>query len=96
MQANGHTIDLSTLTLTGETQSDMVNHPPHYNQSGIECIEAIYHALGNEGFKAYCHGNAQKYLWRHAYKGNAVEDLKKAKWYINQIIEAIEECPDEV
>lgn len=66
---------------------DMVNNPPHYNQSGIECIEAIFAALGPEGFQAYCQGNALKYLWRHKYKGNAVEDLKKAQWYINKIIE---------
>ena len=70
--------------------SDMVNSPPHYNQSGIECIEAIYAALGPDGFKAYCHGNALKYLWRHQYKGNPIEDLHKAQWYINKIIEAYE------
>jgi len=70
--------------------SDMVNSPPHYNQSGIECIEAIYAALGSDGFKAYCQGNALKYLWRHQYKSNPIEDLKKAQWYINKIIEAEE------
>lgn len=70
---------------------DMVNNPPHYNQSGIECIEAIFAALGPEGFQAYCQGNALKYLWRHKYKGNAVEDLKKAQWYINKIIEVYED-----
>lgn len=70
--------------------SDMVNSPPHYNQSGIECIEAIYAALGPDGFKAYCQGNALKYLWRHQYKGKPIEDLHKAQWYINKIIEAEE------
>lgn len=70
--------------------SDMVNSPPHYNQSGIECIEAIYAALGPDGFKAYCQGNALKYLWRHQYKGKPVEDLHKAQWYINKIVEAYE------
>jgi len=69
---------------------DMVNSPPHYNNSGIECIEAIYHALGEDGFIAYCQGNAMKYLWRYQYKGKPVEDLKKAKWYINQIIEVLQ------
>jgi hypothetical protein len=70
--------------------SDMVNSPPHYNQSGIECIEAIHAALGPDGFKAYCQGNALKYLWRHQYKGKPIEDLHKAQWYINKIIEAEE------
>lgn len=69
---------------------DMVNSPSHYNQAGIECIEAIYAALGPEGFKAYCQGNAMKYVWRHQYKGKPVEDLRKAQWYINKILEAYE------
>lgn len=68
---------------------DMVNHPPHYNKSGIECIDAIKAALG-EGFKAYCHGNIQKYLWRHPYK-NGLEDLKKARWYLDKLIEEYEQ-----
>jgi hypothetical protein len=74
-----------------DATADMVNNPPHYNQSGIECIEAIYHALGDEGFKCYCQGNAMKYLWRYKYKGKPAEDLKKAKWYINQILEALQD-----
>jgi hypothetical protein len=70
--------------------ADMVNSPAHYNQSGIECIEAIYEALGPDGFKSYCQGNALKYLWRHQYKGKPIEDLQKAQWYINKIVEAYE------
>jgi hypothetical protein len=46
--------------------------------------------LGHAGFKSYCQGNALKYLWRHQYKSNPIEDLKKAQWYINKIIEAEE------
>ena len=69
---------------------DMVNSPAHYNQAGIECIEAIHAALGPDGFKSYCQGNAMKYLWRQQYKGKPVEDLRKAQWYINKIIEAYE------
>lgn len=69
--------------------ADFVNHPPHYNNSGIECIEAIYHALGEEGFIKYCQGNAMKYLWRFQYKGKPEEDLRKAKWYISKIVEII-------
>ena len=68
---------------------DMVNNPPHYNQGEIECIEAIRAALGAEGFKAYCRGNAIKYLWRseHKHKNNASQDWEKANWYINKVIE---------
>jgi len=64
--------------------ADMVNNPRHYNQSGIECIDALRAALGPEGFRKYCHGNVLKYVWRHEYKGG-VEDLDKAVWYINRL-----------
>lgn len=61
--------------------SDMVNHPPHYTShpSGIECIQITEHM-------SFCVGNAIKYLWRADEKGNAVEDLEKARWYIEREI----------
>jgi|TARA_R100001460_G_scaffold64826_3_gene105139 hypothetical protein len=68
---------------------DMVNSPPHYNKSGIECIEAIK-AMTGEGFQFYLQGNIMKYLWRYRYK-NGVEDLKKAKWYLSELIDNVEE-----
>ena len=64
----------------------MVNHPPHYNQNGVECIDAISAATG-DNFKYYLQGNIMKYLWRFDYKGKAVEDLSKAKWYLDKLIE---------
>jgi hypothetical protein len=70
-------------------QSDMVNHPPHYNQQGIECIDAIHAACG-DGFEYYLQGNIMKYLWRYRYK-NGTEDLKKAKWYLEKLIEVANE-----
>jgi hypothetical protein len=69
-------------------QSDMVNNPPHYNQSGIECIDAIAAATG-EGYEYYLQGNILKYLWRYRYK-NGVEDLKKARFYLERLIEETE------
>ncbi len=56
---------------------DPVNHPPHYNghPSGIECIEIVRHM----GFNL---GNATKYIWRADLKNDALEDLRKAAWYI--------------
>jgi hypothetical protein len=62
--------------------SDPVDHPPHYNAnpSGVECIDVAEHMSFNVG-------NALKYLWRADHKGDAVEDLKKAAWYINREIE---------
>ena len=67
---------------------DMVNHPPHYNKSGIECIDAIK-AMTDDGFQFYLQGNIMKYLWRYRYK-NGVEDLKKAEWYLSKLIEAVD------
>jgi len=65
-------------------EEDLVNKPPHYNNSKIECIEAIEAATG-EGYEYYLQGNILKYLWRYRYK-NGVEDLKKAQWYLNDLI----------
>lgn len=70
-------------------EDDNVNHPSHYNESGIECIEAIRATLGDE-FPAYCKGNVMKYLWRYQYK-NGIEDLKKAQVYLNWMVEYIED-----
>jgi|TARA_Y100000296_G_C5105578_1_gene222373 hypothetical protein len=69
--------------------SDMVNNPPHYNKHGIECIKAIEAALTEEEFKGYIKGNVLKYTWRENYK-NKLEDLKKAAWYLNRLIESLE------
>ncbi len=72
-----------------DTKTDMVNSPSHYNQSGIECIAAIQAALG-PNFKYYLQGNIMKYLWRYRYK-NGTEDLKKAQWYLEKLIEVTDE-----
>ena len=64
---------------------DMVNAPPHYNQAGIECIDAIQAALTPEEFRGYCKGNNLKYTWREQYK-NKTEDLRKAAWYLDKLL----------
>ena len=66
--------------------SNAVQHPNHYTQGGIECIEAIKAALGKDGFTDYCRGNVYKYLWRFRDK-NGIEDLRKAKVYLDWMIE---------
>ena len=67
---------------------DMVNNPPHYNQTGIECIQAIS-AATDTGFKYYLQGNVMKYLWRFDYKDKPLEDLQKAKWYLDRLIDEV-------
>ena len=65
-----------------EECSASVDHPSHYNQGSMEVIDVI------EGLDLGFHaGNIVKYVARHAYKGNAVEDLRKARWYLDRLIQ---------
>lgn len=66
---------------------DNVNHPEHYTQGTIECIDAMTAAFGTEIVSEYCLINAFKYLWRHNLKENPIQDIKKARWYINKSLE---------
>ena len=68
---------------------DSVNHPKHYTQhpSGVECITVTRHFNFNIG-------NAIKYLWRAGLKGSALEDLQKARWYVDDEIKRL--TPEEV
>jgi hypothetical protein len=69
---------------------DNVEKPAHYNQSGIECIQAIEASMTSDQFCGYLKGNVQKYIWRYEDK-NKIEDLKKAQWYLNKLIETYEQ-----
>jgi hypothetical protein len=62
--------------------TETVNHPAHYNghPSGIECIDVVEHM----GFNL---GNAIKYIWRSDHKSDALEDLRKAAWYVEREIQ---------
>lgn len=64
-----------------DVKEDMVSHPSHYTShpSGIECIQITEHM-------GFCIGNAIKYLWRADLKQDPIEDLEKAKWYIEREI----------
>lgn len=74
-----------------EPDADMVNHPSHYTQGGIECIDALKAAtVSKTGIEAVCTANAIKYLWRYEEK-NGIEDVKKARWYIDRLIKELEE-----
>lgn len=62
-----------------------VNHPSHYTQGNVECIECLKSATVNKPpFEAVCVANAIKYLWRYEEKGG-IEDVDKALWYINRL-----------
>jgi len=66
-------------------QEDLVNHPSHYTDGEIECIDAIEAALTTEEFRGYCKGNNLKYTWRERHKGGT-ESLKKALWYLKRLV----------
>ena len=70
-----------------EPTNDAVQHPSHYTQGGIECIEAIRASMTADGFCDYCKGNIVKYIWRWRDKGG-VEDLRKASVYLDWLINA--------
>jgi len=73
--------------------NDPVSAPQHYNAGNIECIDAIQESMTPDAFKGYCKGNALKYIWRMSYKGKPIEDLRKAIWYIERLIESELEHP---
>lgn len=60
---------------------DMVNHPPHYTQGEIECIDAMIAARGKEAVATYCELAAFKYLWRLGLKDEPTKELGKIEWY---------------
>lgn len=69
---------------------EAVNHPDHYNAnpSGVEAIDVIEHMTFNVG-------NAVKYLWRADHKGKQIEDLKKARWYVDREIQRLSSLTDD-
>lgn len=69
-----------------KVEVEMVNHPAHYNDGKIECIDAMIDAFGNNEVMSFCKINAFKYIWRAEHKGG-VKDIKKAAWYLNKYIE---------
>lgn len=77
-------------------KKETVNHPSHYqSKSGLEAIDVIEAFCdGLNGIEAFCTGNALKYLCRWKSK-NGIEDLKKAQWYINRLIELFEKTDDD-
>jgi hypothetical protein len=65
--------------------AEQVDHPAHYNQGGIECIDAIEAALGREQFIGFLRGQVLKYQWRLGLKDAAAQDAAKAHWYSGRL-----------
>jgi hypothetical protein len=73
---------------------DAVNHPRHYKIGGIETIEYMKAKSTPEEFKGHLRLTAIKYLSRTGYKDDALQDLKKAQWYLNRLIKECENAND--
>ena len=71
--------------------NDMINHPSHYVQGEgkHECIEVLKEWMDKKAFIGFLRGNAIKYLCRVGKKGDAVEDLKKAQYYVDRLVEEV-------
>jgi hypothetical protein len=67
-------------------EADNVNHPAHYKVGGIETIDFIEAKLTAEEYRGYLRGNVLKYMSRADHKGDRLENLKKAQWYLNREI----------
>ena len=74
--------------------NDPVNNPAHYCTGRFECIDVMTEALGVEAVKNFCKCNAFKYIYRSGRK-NGLEDIKKARWYLDKYIELEEENHEE-
>lgn len=77
---------LRSVEAARQVEKDAVNNPSHYTTGGIECIDAMQAMLSREEFIGYLRGNIFKYQWRYQHK-NGIEDLKKAQWYQDKLIE---------
>lgn len=64
--------------------NDEVNHPPHYTQGAIECIDAMEAMVTPEEFRAHCRLTAFKYIWRARHRGNEATNYAKAQWYLDR------------
>tara|TARA_R110000737_G_scaffold290179_1_gene296719 strand:- start:261 stop:557 length:297 start_codon:yes stop_codon:yes gene_type:complete len=80
-----------------EKQVDVVNHPSHYANASVECIDAIEASMTGEQMAGYLRGNVQKYVFRaYSKHPTPLVDLKKAQWYLNRLIETEEQRFKEV
>ena len=74
--------------------ADLVNHPAHYQAGAVEAIDFIESVISDAPHMvpAYLQGQALKYMIRMWLKGNALEDARKAEWYLNRLIAKMESC----
>lgn len=83
--SNEHPEDVSDIDVG---KNDIVNHPNHYTFASIECFDVMIETQGLNAVLGFCRCNAFKYLFR-ANQKNGIEDIKKAKWYLDKYVELL-------
>ena len=86
-------IDRNYEVLFGDSpveKNDPVNRPSHYTAGGIECIDAIAASMTPDEYAGFLKGQVLKYVWRYRLKGKPAEDLKKARFYLDRLIQITE------
>lgn len=85
---SGYTEEANDNDMRVYVKHDPVQHPAHYTSGGVECIDAIEAAVSasQDGVDAFLTGQVIKYVWRHRLKGKPLEDLQKARWYLDRMI----------
>ena len=79
----------NTTLLGGSMVEDNVNSPSHYKYGKKETIDVIQDCMTDDEYHGYLKGNVLKYVSRYKFKGEPLEDLKKAEWYLNKLIKEV-------
>ena len=79
------------ITYENEVQFDNVNSPAHYKHGKKETIDVIRDCMENDEYHGYLKGNVLKYVSRYKFKGEPLEDLEKAQWYLNRLVKEVKD-----
>ena len=77
------------MSYENEVRYDNVNAPLHYLHGKKETIDVIRDCMTSDEFHGYLKGNILKYVSRYKFKGEPLEDLQKAQWYLNRLIQEV-------
>jgi len=83
---------MSIKEIKDDLEEDLVNHPKHYTSGNIECIDALHSMVQSytDSWDASLSWQIVKYIWRHPFKENPTQDIKKAIWYAEKLLEHLE------
>ena len=79
----------SDMSYENEVKFDSVNAPKHYLHGKKETIDVIRDCMESDEYHGYLKGNVLKYVSRYKFKGEPLEDLQKANWYLNRLIKEV-------